>query len=390
MYTLDHFGEDALPFDVVVPGIGRGTLHVSARNISVDFAPSPINIPTKNRVTTLHELALLLAEEFGDTVVLVGKAVSLIGMLSAEFILVFHETASGYTDRTAAMNNDLRNHGITLSLNPILRIQYNTWNALADVRGAGFRLPDHLEYAFKTNGKSITAADFAKSWQSVVSISKSKLSQLRQIRSLRSLLSYLASETGDNAAHWSHEAALIDECRSAIRRNYDQAAPIRSKIDELRFDIRLVKAQRTTIEQKSASDFKDRLLPAIANALSDDEQAAILVNEIEADRNIRFTGRIAELALQQRRLKKQLKEAISVKRIAERSAETLAAKLTIVEIEDEANMAKLRIAHSAFSTVHGLPHTNSRPTSWWLPMVDPTGAWFDAITDTLEVRLEDV
>jgi hypothetical protein len=45
------------------------------------------------------------------------------------------------------MNNLLRENGIALHLHPMLRLQYSTWNSLAEVE-AQFHLPPHLARAF--------------------------------------------------------------------------------------------------------------------------------------------------------------------------------------------------------------------------------------------------
>jgi hypothetical protein len=92
-------------------------------------------------------LAAALQAKFGPDVALVGKAVALISMMAAEFIFVFHEKASSYTSRTQVMNNLLRENGIALHLHPMLRLQYSTWNSLAEVE-AQFHLPPHLARAF--------------------------------------------------------------------------------------------------------------------------------------------------------------------------------------------------------------------------------------------------
>jgi hypothetical protein len=134
MYPLSAFGDDALPFDVVVPGRGRGTLHLSDTQMQVDFTPAPSVIALDRPVRSRAQLADVLAQELGETVVVVGKAVALISMLAGEFVIVFHETASGYTDRTLAMNDAIRAAGTDLPLLPIVRIAYPTWDSLAICR----------------------------------------------------------------------------------------------------------------------------------------------------------------------------------------------------------------------------------------------------------------
>ena len=147
IYQLSQFGDGALPFDVVVPGRGRGTLRLHDGSLFIE-TEEPFTLCTGCDCDNVRDLARLLEETFGESVALVGKAVALISMLAAEFIFVFHETASGYTVFTQQMNAALRENGISLPLMPMLRLRYQTWDALKHVE-ATFQLPSHLTGAFR-------------------------------------------------------------------------------------------------------------------------------------------------------------------------------------------------------------------------------------------------
>ena len=131
VYTLDRFGSCALPFDVIVPGHGRGTLRLGNRG-GVIMTPKPLGFSFRRPIASAEELAQVLDARFGPGVVLVGKAVMLPLMLSREFIFVFHEGASGYVPRSAAVARALREVGVDLPLHPILRVRWSPWDAMTD------------------------------------------------------------------------------------------------------------------------------------------------------------------------------------------------------------------------------------------------------------------
>jgi len=54
----------------------------------------------------------------------------------------------------------------------------------------------------------------------------------------------------------------------------------------------------------------------------------------------------------------------------------------------DAQMARLEMVRNAFLTLKGLEHTQLRPSAWWLPLVDSTGAWLDAMAAGTRARLE--
>ena len=118
----------------VIPGVGRGTIRLAPAALIVETTPVETFVPLSTRITTLEQLAAVVEERFGSEVALVGKAVTLADMIASEFLVVFHETASGYTSLTQAMNAHMAKNGVPLALNPIVRLSYPTWDTLAAVR----------------------------------------------------------------------------------------------------------------------------------------------------------------------------------------------------------------------------------------------------------------
>jgi hypothetical protein len=386
MYSLDSFGDGAVPFDVVVPNKGRGTLHVSDNLVTIDFSPEPAEIGTNVSITDVHSLAELLQEQFGSDVVLVGKAVSLISMLSAEFTLIFHETASGYTDRTTVMNNLIRESGIHLpKLSPILRVQYQTWDTLVCAQ-AHLHLPPHLQRTFGLSANDIEAATFSKRWRGVVEQQKYFISALASAKSFRETATLLQDISSRNT--WKELSSEYEHYISSIQKEYAAHAPLRSKVQELKVQISNTKEERKRLEAESGLDYRERLYPLqLVHDIADFGTNAA-ISEVVQDRERRFSEPLRSLANKQRELQRLLKVATIEKRAAERNEAVQAARSALSAIQLEANLTKLTMARDAFLTVNTLQHTNSRPSAWWFPLVDPTGAWFDALTDSIIVRLE--
>ena len=144
---LASFGPEATPFDVYVPGRGRGTLHVGGDRVRVDFA-RPVTLALRRPLRGLCALAETLADGLGGEVALVGKALVLPVMLAGEFVNVLHETGSAYLPRTRRMLQALTAAGVRLRLYPVLRVRLRTWDMLRGCK-AEFGLPRHLAESFE-------------------------------------------------------------------------------------------------------------------------------------------------------------------------------------------------------------------------------------------------
>jgi len=379
MYPLEAFGPGAIPFDLVIPGIGRGTIRIAPAALIIETAPIEIFIPTATRIETLQQLAQITEEQFGSGVALVGKAITLADMIAAEHLVVFHETASAYTSATQAMNVHLAANGLPQTLYPIVRLTYPTWDALASVpETTVFRLPPHLAATFGT--ETISAPEFASRWHAVPEKCRKTLTESRALSSPRSLMAYL--EEHDDRC-WCDLRSEYDKLLGTLKQSADHSEILRGRVDEHQEEVRIWQKERQDLERRKGEDWRRSVLPLLAQpgierqmdrqeairAHAFDEPIDILRERITATRTL-----LVEFRRQRRRL--------------ERSPEAAEARSRITEIVRDAQMARLNMVRNAFLTLEGLEHTQLRPSAWWLPLVDPTGAWLNAMASGTRARLE--
>lgn len=418
IYTLDGFGEGALPFDVVVPGQGRGTLRLHQGNVIVE-TETPIEICQNCDPHSIGQLAALLEGEFGPNIALVGKAVSLISMVSAEFIFVFHEKASGYTKRTQKMNQALRAHGIELKLHPMLRLQYETWNALAGV-DADFKLPPHL--AMLWEGGRVSAAEFAATWLHKCDECDAIRARLKACHKTEALMDALADLKGEK---WHSKKADYQSARAQLRELREPIAPLKNQRDEQRAQARIATHQAQMLQHEKGDFFRAQIWPrkeairdiketaaARVNPLDENGKARKLskaershVAQLEAQENAReseLRAQIADCETQWRAFDAQIEAAqtraherksraasvLEAQLQLEKSAAAMQPRARIEQLESEAELARLLLVRDAMRASESLRQNNVRPTAWWLPMVSPDGQWFDAIATTAKARIE--
>ena len=368
-YTLDQFLPGARPFDLVVPGKGRGTLRVRADGSAWIDTPEPICLPGANVITSVRQLAERIEDALGPDCVLIGKAVALLPMLAAEWVLVFHEGASSYSWRTAKLMGALQRLRIRHpELRPILRVRYATWDSLSAVSGVSLTLPPHLSQAL--GRPTLEADDFAACWQRGREWEQRRLKELSSLRSPNSLLAYLEQHRL-LTAHADYARAS-----GALREQWNKAKSLRSEEHTLLTEIRRLRAESNAIEHAKGDDFRAR--------------GSVLDAQALADRRERFEIPLAHIRRTVRQFLLQVKKLHRERKAIERAPEAIAARTTLRRIEAEAEIAKARLAKNALQTRHGLPHTDYRPSAWWFPQVDPSGAWFNRVADTAALRLEEL
>ncbi|MBM3473687.1 MAG: hypothetical protein FJX75_10505 [Armatimonadetes bacterium] len=365
MYGLDEFGEGAVPFDLIVPGRGRGTLRVLDREVRAEFSREPLSIPTDERVCFIEDLAALVEEAVGTKAAIAGKALLGPVMFCGEAILVLHEGASAYVPRTRLWLSRLNSSCGSLRTYPILRLRQHAYDALSAAQ-ATLRLPQHLAAAF--DKPQISAAEFGRRWQSVIQEQECLLKRLAQARSVSALLAIIAEQNGgvwrDVAAELVAARELLSEAGAQIRARLGRLAEIRSAE-------RRARRRRAEVEQRSG-ELRAREQeggdPEAREALR--QLLGVMSEEIRLreSRRAELRQEIADLA---------------------HSPPVQAARKRIAEIAAQAERERLALARRALLVRH-MEIGDRRPTSWWFGVVDPSGAWFEEAVRRADVYLQDL
>ncbi len=393
IYTLDRFGEGAIPFDLVIARRGRGTIRLTDRWLIVE-TEQPITIPLQQPARSVAELAQVTQEHFDTTVTLVGKAVALVSMLAREFLFVMNEEGSPYVWRTRRMNQYLREHGIEWNIYPILRLVYPTWDTMGDEDDLTITLPEPLANAF---GKSqIQTVEFSRRWREVVEEQKALLETIRHLTSPREMLEFLAQREGEE---WHRLRQEYDGHIATLRELRLQAEAIHQRIHSLYAHIEAWKEEYQRIEREKGENYrqtikplKERLWELVQQGITSGEEVTRIHEQIRQheqertrfDRELQQRREwIAEARAEVARLKPQ-------RQMLERGEQNQRARQRAMEIERRAELRKMELVRQAILVSEGLVHTNHRPTFWWIPLVDPSGRWFDRIVQQTRLYLEEI
>lgn len=366
-YTLDRFGTWAIPFDLVIPGVGRGTLRLAPKAIVV-MTPTPQFVSLKRPITSLEELAAAIERKFGTECTVVGKAVTLIGMLAREFVFVFHEGASPYVSRSRRL------HGLLepvwpAALNPILRVRYEPWDALA-ICCAWLELPEPFRQPFGV--EELCAPSFAARWRQVVAEQAELLDQLGRLRRPLDFIRFLADSHGQS---WKRLAEEYEAIHGRLERLEREIKEIKRQKAGVLDEIRECKRARVDAEIAKGVHWRERIFER---------------NPSEAD----FEER--------RRLDERVREAIHAIDEAKRRWHDLQARQDALvadpevrdahdrrrNIELESELKRLSLARNAIITTKGLEHAGHRPAAWWFPIVCPDGRWFRETVRSARYYLE--
>lgn len=388
--TLDRFGPDAVPFDLAIPGRGRGTLHLSDTMIRVD-TDDPIAIPLARPIRDRRRLAVTLEENLGEGVALLGKAVALITMLAGEYIFLFNETGSSYVPRSCRWNELLASHGHGLALYPILRLGAHPWDTVGHA-GGHFALPPHMAQIF---GESrLSAQDFQEEWRPAVERAEDTLGIIQSITRPTDWLHYLRREEGPEGAPGSWTARAEEHAAILVARREHGARARAVDEDGGRLLERLRDLRRAVNDRQreKGQHFRAKILPLRERLWrhrhGGEGDVAGVEEALQAE-----NARRAEIAAQIEELRRRIAEVQALRaevadrrRALKRKPEVAAREKRRRVLEGEADRERAQRVRDAYMTAAALRHTQPRPSAWWFPAVDPSGAWFRAVAETAEYR----
>ncbi|MCH8274303.1 MAG: hypothetical protein IH851_05895 [Armatimonadetes bacterium] len=366
-YTLDRFGVGAIPFDLVIPGEGRGTVRLTKKALVV-MTPNPKFVSLETPVESVQDLADVVEEAFG-TCALVGKALTLISMLSAEYVFAFHETASPYVSLTRRMHNILRKSGIKVNAYPILRVAHETWDSL-DATDRWFSLPEPFRRPF--GAEHLSGHSLAKSWRCVAGEEMENLRVLGAARSPSALIHTLHRIKG---GRWETLAAEYESVGQTVRPIQAEVKRVRKNLAGVYDRLRGVKREWQETERAQGEHFRSRIFgrtPAAKDVSKREE----------------FAAKIVALRDERRQMRARLRELWAKQERTAGIAERREARGRRREIEREAELARLRVVREGVIVTRGLARANRRPSAWWLAVVSPDGAWFRRMMEKMELRLE--
>lgn len=366
IYTLDRFGAGALPFDVVIPGVGRGTLRLGARG-GVVMTEDPVAFSFKKPVDSLERLAEVLEAKFGPDVVVIGKAVALLGMLATEYVFVFHEGASSYVPISCDFH--CRLGPIAPKLNPILRIRYEPWDALSACT-AWLRLPEPLRRPF--GAEEMSSESFARRWRNVVEEQTQVLADLAKLRRPLQLIEYLNRQEG---GQWSCLANEYSEMHRDMARLNQEVKAVRARRAKVVREYKKLKSERAHVESKMGKHWRERIFEKSPTE-NDLRQREANMAEL--------AGVLAKIDDCRRRWKALFDEQRALV-VSESVAKARARRKSIAF---EAELMRMKLIREAVLATDGLKRAGHRPSAWWFPLVSPTGRWRTATMQSAYYYLE--
>ncbi|MBS1708472.1 MAG: hypothetical protein JSS65_07085 [Armatimonadetes bacterium] len=370
IYTLDRFGTGALPFDLIIPGVGRGTLRLGNRG-GVVMTPDPVGFSFKKPLTSLEDLVDVIERRFGPGCVLVGKAVSLIGMLASEFVFVFHEGASSYVSVSRKFHQALAANGAQLKLNPVLRVRYEPWDAMTDCC-TWIKLPEPLHRPFGVD--ELSAPSFAIRWREVYKEQVARLEKLSKARRTVDIMVLLEQALG---GMWSCLASEYAQIHAKLSSLQGFVASAREDRKAVAARIRETKLQVNEIEAEKGRHWRDKVF---------EKQPS----QEDLDRRSAYEHQVDQLCAQVNSLELEWKALLASQEESLASEDIAKAKRRRDSIALEAEIMRMTLVREAIVATDGLRKAAHRPSAWWFPLICPGGAWFNSTMDAAEMWLESV
>jgi len=367
-YTLDRFGSGAIPFELVIPNVGRGTIRLGNRAIII-MTPRPQFISIKKPISSLAELARAIEAKFGANCTLVGKAITLIGMLAREFVFVFHEGASGYVKQTVRLHQRLQKLRPDLEFYPVLRVAYSPWDHLSHCC-AWFRLPEPLRDPFGV--EEISGASFAARWREVATEQERLLARLGRLSRPLELIRFLGQSAGGS---WKSLAEQYDGVHQRLERLHKQVRKLKEARRAINQRLRDLRHQRRDTELAMGRHWREKIFEKPASDADWAERR-------------RFQHRLRELAQAIASAKQEWGELRRRQDELVTSAEVQRAHELRRNIELEAELKRMSLIRSAVIASKGLRHAGHRPSAWWFPLVCPSGEWFRATVAHAQYSIE--
>lgn len=369
MYTLDRFGSWAIPFDLVIPGVGRGTIRIAPRAIVVMTGPTPQFISTKSQISSVEELAAAITRKFGPNCTLVGKAITLIGMLATEFIFVFHEGASGYIHRSRTFHQNLRGLGCSLQFNPILRVKYDTWTGLEDCN-VYLKLPQPFRRPF--GSEELSAKTLGVRWRWVAEAQRALLEELTAIRRPVELIRFLSQKFSQS---WQELERRYDTVHCRSEELHAEVDALRAQKHAALAEWRAAKAHRAELERAMGEHWRAKIFEKSPSEADHAERAEFRA-KIEAAKRATRDALSRWSALQ------------SEQDTLVQSEEVVALHRTRRDLELEAEIERVRLIREAVTVSEGLKKAAYRPSAWWFGVVCSDGDWFRATVNQAQYYLE--
>lgn len=411
IYTLDRFSMGAIPFDLVIPGRGRGTIRIIPERVIIEMEER-VYLRIDRPIQSVHDLADAVESHLGGRVSLVGKALTLIAMLARCGLVVLNETGSNYVWRTRNMIEGLCDKGVRLPLYPIVRLRYPTWEHIT-VAGDALRLPDHLAWGF--GAETVSTETFAERWRDVCRKQRDLLDEAKAAVGPREAMEFLAQWGGPE---WRERREAFDESQDLLLSLRMRLSEIKSEVRQLVEETRQLKARCEGLAREKGEDYRrsvqplreqlrERGVPAPSSlnegesdlvrpltgervAVEDPPAVQALLDRLHAemDRRREFDRRWESLRSEIHNREIRMRELDRERVALLREDRVQQARRRSMELATQAQAAKLEIVRNAYLCAEGLEHTEHRPSAWWLLLLDPDGTWFREIRKGTEAYLE--